>query len=236
MFEEELQNNKMQILGKLAATLVHEIRNPLSAVKLNLDFIKLSSGELPAEINQSVNSCLEAAYRMQSLVENLLGFSRKSTNCDDKNSINDIAEIAVSIMKNNAKIFKIKIEKQFDYGLDDLVFDKNKILQVILNLITNALEASSPSGTINVKTYCETTGEERFYTLEIEDNGVGIKEEDKNKIFGDFYTGKKNGTGLGLSVCKTILDEYNAKLDFESSYGIGSRFFVRFNIPYTEKE
>jgi signal transduction histidine kinase len=235
MFEEELQNNKMQILGKLAATLVHEIRNPLSAIKLNLDFIKLSSGELPAEVNQSVNSCLEAANRMQALVESLLGFSRKS-NSNEKNSINDITDIAVSIMQNNAKILKIKIEKQLDYSLDDLVFDKNKILQVILNLITNAIEASSSNGIIKVKTYGETISKECIYTLEVEDNGIGIKDEDKNKIFGDFYTGKKNGTGLGLSVCKSILEEYNAKLDFESDYGTGSRFFIRFVAPNAEKE
>ena len=180
MFEEELQNNKMQILGKLAATLVHEIRNPLSAIKLNLDFIKLSSGELPAEVNQSVNSCLEAANRMQSLVESLLGFSRKS-NSNEKNSINDITDIAVSIMQNNAKILKIKIEKQLDYSLDDLVFDKNKMLQVILNLITNAIEASASNGIIKVKTYGETISEECIYTLEVEDNGIGIKDEDKNR-------------------------------------------------------
>lgn len=235
MFEDELQNNKLQILGKLAATLVHEIRNPLSAVKLNLDFIKLSSGELPSEINQSVNSCLEAAYRMQSLVENLLGFSRKATNCDERNSLNSVADIAVSIMQNNAKIYNIRIEKKFDYELEDLVFDKNKILQVILNLITNALEASSPGCIIKVKTYSEKTGADSRYVLEVEDNGAGIKEEDKHKIFGDFYTGKQNGTGLGLSVCKMILEEYRALLSFESSFGVGTRFFVKFNIPDMEK-
>lgn len=235
MFEDELQNNKMQILGKLAATLVHEIRNPLSAIKLNLDFIKLCSSELPSEIDQSVNSCLEAAYRMQSLVENLLGFSRKATNSNEKNSLNTVADIAVSIMQNNAKICNIKIEKKFDYDLEDLIFDKNKILQVVLNLITNAIEASSPESVIKVKTYSEKEAEKLYYVLEVEDNGVGIKEEEKQKIFGDFYTGKKNGTGLGLSVCKTILAEYDANISFESSFGTGTRFFIRFNVPNMEK-
>lgn len=235
MFEDELQNNKMQILGKLAATLVHEIRNPLSAIKLNLDFIKLSSAELPSELDQSVNACLEAAYRMQSLVENLLGFSRKSTNCDEKNSLNSVADIAVSIMQNNAKICNIKIEKKFDFELDDLIFDKNKILQVILNLLTNAIEASNPDSIIRVKTYSEKKEAALCYVLEVEDNGVGIKEEDKQKVFGDFYTGKKNGTGLGLSVCKNILEEYGAGISFESTYGVGTRFFIRFNVPNMEK-
>jgi signal transduction histidine kinase len=236
MFEDELQNNKMQIMGKLAATIVHEIRNPLSAIKLNLDFIKLSSGELPAEIDQSVNSCLEAVYRMQRLIENLLGFSRKSINCDEKNSLNSVADIAVSIMQNNARLCGVKIEKFLDPELGDLVFDKNKMLQVALNLITNAIEASGPEGVIKVKSYREMNGSEPRYTLEVEDNGSGIKEEDKKKIFGDFFTGKKNGTGLGLSVCKAILGEYGASIDFESSYGVGTRFFVRFNIPIVENK
>ena len=235
MFEDELQNNKLQILGKLAATLVHEIRNPLSAIKLNLDFIKLCSGELPSEIDQSVNSCLDAAGRMQMLVENLLGFSRKSSNCDEKTSLNSVADIAVSIMQNNAKISNIKIEKKFDYEIEDLVFDKNKILQVILNLITNAIEASSPDSIIIVKTYYEKADDKKLIILEVEDRGTGIKEDDKKKIFGDFFTGKQNGTGLGLGVCKRILDEYGATIDFESSLGKGTRFFIRFNVPNMEK-
>jgi len=235
MFEDELQNNKMQILGKLAATLVHEIRNPLSAMKLNLDFIKLSSSELPGEVNQSVNSCLEAAYRMQSLVESLLGFSRKTTNCNEKNSINTITEMAVTIMQNNARLYNIRVEKEFDENLHDFVFDKNKILQVILNLLTNAIEASKPGSEINVKTYSEKRENKNWYVLEVEDHGIGIKDEDKQKVFSDFFTGKKNGTGLGLGVCRKILDEYGAELDFVSAYERGTKFFVRFNIPNVEK-
>lgn len=114
-----------------------------------------------------------------------------------------------------------------DETLPIVQFDRNKLLQVLLNLMTNALEACEHGGRITIKTYriASCAG---FY-WEIEDNGVGISEDDKNKILNDFYTSKTKGTGLGLSVCQSILNDFECSLNFESTLGVGSRFIIHLN-------
>ncbi|MEI7811850.1 MAG: ATP-binding protein [Ignavibacteria bacterium] len=226
MYKEE-NDNKLQILGKLAASLAHEIRNPLSAIKLNLEFVKMS--EINDDVRDSIDSCIEATQRIQSLIENTLDFSRSSINDFTPQSINIVVSSAVEIMVSRGKVFNIVITEQLDHTLPPVSFNKNKMLQVLLNLITNAFEAIEKNGLVKIKTYREVINENQYVTLEIEDSGKGISEDNKAKIFNDFFTNKEYGTGLGLSVCKMILDEFNASIDFVSHVGRGSRFYVRFN-------
>lgn len=227
MIQNDIQNNKLQILGKLAASLAHEIRNPLSAIKLNLEFVKMS--DVNDEVKDSVNSCIDAADRIQELIETTLDFSRSSLNDSSFQSLNDVVNLAAEIMNTKARILNIVVEKNLSIELLHIHFNKNKILQVILNLLTNAFEAIERDGTVIIKTYTEYRDGSNYIVLEVEDTGSGITEENKEKIFNDFYTNKAHGTGLGLSVCKMILDEYKASISFDSEKGKGTRFFVRFN-------
>ena len=227
MTHDDIQNNKLQILGKLAASLAHEIRNPLSAIKLNLEFVKMS--DVNEEIKDSVDSCIDAAERIQELIETTLDFSRSSLNDSSFQSLNDVVNLAEEIMNAKARILNIAIEKHLSKELSHIHFNKNKVLQVILNLMTNAFEAIEKNGVVRIRTYSEKNNSEDNIILEVEDTGSGINEDNKEKIFKDFYTNKVQGTGLGLSVCKMILDEYKASISFESELGKGTRFFVRFN-------
>jgi len=227
MIHDDIQNNKLQILGKLAASLAHEIRNPLSAIKLHLEFIKMS--DTSDEVKDSINSCIQAAERIQDLVESTLDFSRASLNDSSSQSVNEVVMLAVEVMQAKAKILNINLETNLQKDIPLIYFNKNKILQVLLNLITNAFEAIEKNGIVKIKTYLQNLSGKDFITVEIEDNGSGISDEDKEKIFHDFYTKKSFGTGLGLSVCKMILNEYNAEIDFESKVGKGTKFFVRFS-------
>ncbi|MDP4174350.1 MAG: ATP-binding protein [Bacteroidota bacterium] len=223
----KVQDNKLQILGKLAASLAHEIRNPLSAIKLNLEFVKMS--EINDEVRESINSCIEAAKRIQNLIETTLDFSRSSINDCVPQSLNDVTVLAIEIMSTRAKVLNISVIDSLDYTIPSVYFNKNQMLQVVLNLMTNAFEAIEKNGTVYIKTYSEKLDGNQLITLEVEDTGKGISEENKEKIFNDFYTNKKHGTGLGLSVCKMILDGFNASMTFESQLNKGTRFFVRFN-------
>lgn len=223
----QVQDNKLQILGKLAASLAHEIRNPLSAIKLNLEFVRMS--DINDEVRESIISSIEAATRIQTLIETTLDFSRSSMNDCVAQSLNDVVSQALDIMITRAKVLNINIIEQLDPNLPSVYFNKNKILQVVLNLLTNAFEAVEKNGNVFVKTYRSKTNQGAFTVLEIEDTGKGISDENKEKIFNDFYTNKKHGTGLGLSVCKMILEEFNASISFESDTNKGTRFFVRFN-------
>ncbi|MBZ0182670.1 MAG: hypothetical protein K8F60_09445 [Melioribacteraceae bacterium] len=225
--KNEVQNNKLVILGKLAASLAHEIRNPLSAIKLNLSLLEMSVEKYDPDTKESVLSAMEAVERIQYLIESTLEFSRKNVKDTDLYSLNTIAEQSLEIITSAARRKSIQIVPELSNNLPMVNISKNKTTQVILNLLTNAIEASPRNSQIFLRTY--KSGKEKII-MEVADLGCGIKDEDKVKIFTDFYTNKKNGTGLGLSVCKMLLEEQNAEIDFNSKEGEGTTFTVKFKV------
>ncbi|MGA7723566.1 MAG: HAMP domain-containing sensor histidine kinase [Ignavibacteriaceae bacterium] len=224
--DDNIQDNKLHLVGKLTASLIHEIRNPLSVIKLNLDYLKMIDSELPAEAIESIDMCKDAFDRIQQLIDNMLTFTKRNSKSQTYCSINEITHSALGIMRYNAERKNVQLNVNLDEDLPQSFFDKSKLLQVFLNLITNALESCDTNGKVNIRTYRENY---HVIVWEVVDTGVGISDEDKTKIFEDFFTSKEKGTGLGLSVCRMILQEYDAELNFESKLGEGSRFFIKFN-------
>ena len=229
MHEDNSQSNKLQLLGKLNASFVHEIRNPLFALKLNLDYLNMAEN-LSNDVKDSVNSCIEAIDRIQYLVDNILNFSRKPKEQFHYCSLNDITNEAIELVNGYAGKIKCDVIKEMDDNIKQIYFNKNKLLQVFLNLIINAIEASPENQPVVIRTFERNSN----IIWEVEDYGHGIRDEDKDKIFSDFFTQKKNGTGLGLSICKEILSEINACVDFESELGKGTKFFIKFS-QHSEK-
>ena len=224
-----IQNNKLQILGKLTASLFHEIRNPLSAVKLNLDFMKMYKDELPNEVNESLNDCYEAVTRIQVMIDQMLGFTRRNQlELEKKLAINKVTEDAISLVSYRSKKQNITFETQLDKDLPNIPFDENKLLQILLNLMTNAVDSINDNGKIIIRTYKQNSNNRLTVFWEVEDNGSGISEENKSRIFEDFFTSKKHGTGLGLSVCKMLLEEHGARIYFESELNKGTKFIIQF--------
>lgn len=231
MAEDKIISNKMIILGKLTARLTHELRNPLSAIKLNLDYLKMFSKELPDHANDTVDSTIEAFERVHYLIENILDFSRQSYQSNSNCNINDISRRAISIVKGTPGPGEWQIIADLDENIPTLTFNNNELLQVFLNLMTNAIEASEDNCLIEVKSYFNESGN---VVWSIKDRGVGIDDKDGLKIFDDFFTKKTNGTGLGLGVCKRILESNNAKLTFKSSNGDGTTFYITFSSEKNE--
>ena len=228
MANDQIQNNKLELLGKLTASLIHEIRNPLSAIKLNLDYLKMLESELTAEVNESINDSSEAVERIQFLVENLLSFSRKKTSDVIMVDVNEITKNAINILKGEIQKRNINLVLNLFQGIPPVIFDSNKLLQVFLNLITNAIESCSHKGIVSISSRI-IENEKMNVIWTVEDNGAGISEDSKKKIFQDFYTSKTKGTGLGLSVCKMLVEEHNASINFESTLGMGTKFYISFN-------
>ena len=228
MTDNIIQNNKLQLMGKLTAGLIHEIRNPLSAIKLNLDYLKMLKLELPQDVNESISDSSEAVERIQFLVENLLSFSRRKASDIVLVDINEISKNAVTILKGESQKKNIDLVLDLGSDLPPVYFDANKLLQVFLNLITNAIESCYDKGTIKICSKIKSAEGVRII-WSVEDNGPGISDEDKEKIFQDFFTSKASGTGLGLSVCKMLIEEHNAKLSFTSTKGRGAKFIITFD-------
>ncbi|MBU1097685.1 MAG: hypothetical protein CVV23_15435 [Ignavibacteriae bacterium HGW-Ignavibacteriae-2] len=228
MSVDTIQSNKLKLLGKLTASLLHEIRNPLSAIMLNLDLIKYYNSELPPEVIESVDDCQKATERIEDLIQNLLQYARRSNNETDWISINDITRQAINLLIIRASKRSIDLKIELDDSVPKVLLNENKFLQVILNLISNAIDASHNKNSVVVRTLSSVIDEKQFVIWEVKDNGVGIAETDQQKIFEDFFTSKPDGTGLGLPVCKSLLEEMNAKLNFSSKLGVGSTFTISF--------
>ncbi|MFZ1289111.1 MAG: HAMP domain-containing sensor histidine kinase [Melioribacteraceae bacterium] len=220
-----VHENKLQVLGKLAASLTHEIKNPLSVIKLNLEFLKMNNEKFDQETIECIDSSLEAADMIDKLIYTTLEFSRKSK--DDYNyfCINDIIQKSLHITKGNANKKNIAFQLRLTDNLAKVKVNETKILQVFVNIISNSLEASHTSSRIFINSF-ENNGR---VNVEIIDEGFGIIDEKKNEIFEDFYTSKDDGTGLGLSVCKTILEEHEATFEFKNNETKGTTFTIQFN-------
>ena len=223
---DKVHENKLQILGKLAASLTHEIKNPLSVLKLNLDFLKMSKDNFDQEINECIDASLEAADIINQLIHNTLEFSRRNKDTFEESDLNDIIDKAIVITRGLSNKKNIKFILNFDKTLNTIKVNETSILQVFVNIISNAIEASQT----NAKIYINTFNCDDHICAEVIDEGIGIMDEDKDKIFDEFYTNKENGTGLGLHVCKTILNEHGASFNLTNYNDKGTIFKVNFNL------
>ncbi|MBA4406874.1 hypothetical protein C0389_06330 [bacterium] len=225
-----VQENKLLLLGKLTAGLVHEIRNPLSAIKLNLDYMKMAQDDLPADLKEIVGESLDAFEQVNFLIEDVLDFTRKSTEKTHQVSIYNVTEKCLKIISTTARIKGIIIKKEYEENLPTLDVNKNKLMQILLNLINNAIEASKEKGNIVIRSFPESCDGSTYVIWEVQDFGTGVKPEDKEKILSGFFTTKSNGHGIGLGVCKMLTEEIKGKMSFESEYGKGTTFTVKFKL------
>jgi len=223
--KNEIQNNKLLILGKLAASIAHEIRNPLSAIKLEIESMRMSAVESDGELHESLISCMEATERIDNIIRTTLDFSRKNTRVTNNVDLNRICSQTIDLLSAQANKQKSLLIFRPKENLPTIRLNKNKVLQVTVNLVTNALDAVKENGKIKLQIKTNHNG---AIVIEVSDNGIGIKEEDKPKIFADFYTNKKGGTGLGLGVCKMLIEEQGGEIGFESKEGKGSKFYIQF--------
>jgi signal transduction histidine kinase len=227
MEKDEIFSNRLSILGKLAASIIHEIRSPLSVIKMNLDLLSMNGSNLSNEFLESLDFCKESVNRMNFIISNFSSFAKKDPKEDELVSINEITSVAVKIAQIDARMQGLEIITDLVQNIPLLRVCKDKLLQVFLNLIYNAMEAQNKEKNILIRTFIQN---KKNLIWEIKDTGVGIDENSREKIFSEFYTSKEKGTGLGLFVCKSILDQYQSKIDFVSEINIGTKFFISFPI------
>jgi two-component system NtrC family sensor kinase len=250
--EKLLHQDKMVSLGKLAASVVHEINNPIAGV-LNLTMLMkkiIRHGALPQRDVENFKNYLDLmeteTRRTSGIVSNLLTFSRQTRletgQIDHKGSadqpllmnispvginINSLVEQTLLLNSNLLKIKGIKIERRFDPLLPDIVGSPDQLLQVFMNLISNAVEAMEPreGGILTIETG-QSPKHDNISILFV-DSGTGIAKENINRIFEPFFTTKrKKGVGLGLSVASGIIQEHGGSINVRSRLGEGTTFRV----------
>jgi PAS domain S-box-containing protein len=231
--EQIVQTEKLASLGKLAATIAHEINNPLAAVltyiRLMIKLINLNkfSPERLEDISRYLATMESETARCGEIVKNLLAFSRQSKITINDSSIIDIIDRTIFLIAHDLEIKEIQLKKNIEPNLPNVQCDFQQIQQALLNLMHNASDAMIDGGTLTV-TARRTAGTDRFLDVMVSDTGCGITEEDKEKIFDPFFTTKENGkgVGLGLSVVYGIITRHKGTIEVESEPGKGSTFKV----------
>ncbi len=227
--DELIQTEKLASLGRLAAAIAHEIRNPLSAVSVNLQFLLRKFSEETQE-RKYLELALEGVKRIEKIVEATLNFARPSKPIIKEEDINDVITSTLPLVEVSTLKKKIEIVTKLEPNLPKVKIDFKQIQQVILNILTNAVDAIDKSGTIRIKSYTESEKENLYVVVSISDTGCGISKEDISKIFEPFFTKKSDGTGLGLSVCRQIMDNHGGKIEVESEVNHGTTFYLKFKI------
>jgi PAS domain S-box-containing protein len=222
------QNEKLAALGTLAAGIAHEMNNPLGIMTTRIEVMLLEAEEqrLPPQVREDLQVLHRAGQRVARIAASLRSFARQSAGDRQSVELATIVDEALLLMTKPLAADNIQVRTTLDRTLPPIVGDVTALHQVLMNLLTNAREAMPEGGEIAI----ETTGAERsgWVRLRVTDTGTGIAPEEISKVFDPFYTTKRTGTGLGLSVTYGIVQEHGGTIDVRSQVGLGTTFTVDF--------
>lgn len=213
-------------LGRMAAGVAHEINNPLSVISGMLqELIRKTGRDDPLQTKFS--RMRKVADRIGKIVDGLLHFSRQSRTHFIPTDIHGIIEESLSMIEEKRPLRKIKLIKRYSKKLPKVSVERDQISQVIINLVSNAIDAMPNGGELTIKT--EYDKDEEYITILVKDTGTGISPEAKRKLFTPFYTTKPvgYGTGLGLAISYGIIRSHRGIIDVKSETGKGSAFTIK---------
>lgn len=213
-FEQLLQAEKLSSLGELSAGIVHEVRNPLAAIKGAVEILEDELAENSPR-REFADLAKKEVERLDKLVGEFLRFARPATLSIQPNDLNVITESVISLVENQAASQSVEIKKNFQINLSKVSVDSEQIKQVLLNLAINSLQAMPDGGKLIFRTF----ENDKYCMVEIKDTGGGIDIKILSKIFDPFFTTKEKGVGLGLSIAHKIISQHNGSLSVGSDKG-----------------
>ena len=228
VYHELLQYEKLAALGQTVSGVAHELNNPLATILTWSE--RLAGRSVDALTRRGIATILSESERAAKIVRNLLTFSRKHHTTRGMVDLNLVVRETLSLRTYDQRVSNITTIDALATGLPQVFADAHQLKQVLLNLVINAEQAmlsASGRGTLIVRTWHEASG--GCVVLEINDDGPGIPDDVRPRIFDAFFTTKSagTGTGLGLTVAGRIVEDHGGKLDMESTPGHGASFYVR---------
>ena len=223
-----VESAKLAAIGELAASVAHEINNPLTVI---LAHSNLLLRQLPSDApaRKRVSTIEAEATRAGKIVRDLLSFARRREAKREQVSVHELLDRAIELLGPKLTGGRVEIERVFDRSLPAIAGDRDQLTQVFLNLITNALDAMEGGGRLVLQTgiHQEDDGQ-TMVGVSVSDTGQGISPEHRARIFEPFYTTKSDGrgTGLGLSVSLGIVRMHGGSIDVESKLGHGTTMRV----------
>lgn len=228
-----IQVEKLASIGHMSTGIAHEIRNPLTSVKLNIQ--KLLEKTTLDELDKAhLDISREGIAQIEKFIKELLDFARISDLNLDSFSLEQIMDGSIKMMADTLELKHITLETHYENNLPLVQVDADKLRQVFLNILHNACEAVNEGGKIDVhlSTVFEDSGSK--VKVEIADNGAGIPEEEWSNIFEPFYTTKASGIGLGLAIALKIIEQHNGIIKVKSKQDLGTTFEIL--IPCEEEK
>jgi two-component system NtrC family sensor kinase len=226
-----LSSEKMASIGKLAATVAHEINNPLFGILTYARLVlrELLKHDVPTrdEMAEQLQTIERESKRCGELVKNLLTFSRQAPSNREPNDLNTVVHRAALLVKHKLDMQSIELKENLGADLPPVHCDANQIQQVVLVLMVNASEAMPKGGTLQVSTGLDADADQGF--VRVKDTGCGIPDDVLPRIFDPFFTTKEdqNRTGLGLAVAHSIVEQHAGDIAVRSAPGQGTEFTVR---------
>jgi signal transduction histidine kinase len=225
--EQLIQAEKLSSLGQLAASIAHEVNNPLSGVLVYTQLLakKMKGDSLSKEIALDYLSKMESELnRSTKLISNLLDFARQSPPAFQQININEVVNRSFDLAAHTAKMQQIEVIRELEPTLPDITGDFDQLQQVCTNLILNAIQAMPGGGKLTL----QTSIDKDYEKIEVSDTGYGISPENMRKLFTPFFTTKQavKGVGLGLAVSYGIIQRHHGRIEVQSKEKEGTTFTV----------
>ena len=238
-----MQVEKLDSVGRLAAGIAHEIRNPLAVIQMGVDVLRQTRFGTDKTSKEILADMSEAIQRAGSIISGLLDFCMPTPLEWTPASINRIVEEALVMLTHELRIAEVDLTVSLQEDLPELNLDHHRMQEVVITLVINALDAMSPKGNLKIATSLQLLDDAHplvragngiagtsVVLLEVLDSGTGIPRDVLGKIFDPFFTTKQvgQGTGLGLSICKNIIELHGGRITLENRREGGARASIIF--------
>ncbi|MFQ5603570.1 MAG: nitrogen regulation protein NR(II) [bacterium] len=220
------KTERLAAMGQMAATVAHEIRNPLGIIKSTADVLqsKYESKEEPDELFEFIPS---EVRRLNRLVSDFLAFARDRELEANATDLQKTVEKTLSTLEEEIKQAQVKLSFETE-ALEKVIHDEDAVGQVMLNLILNAIQSMNGGGELRIRLHNETKKGKPLVAVAVQDTGCGF-EGDPEQIFEPFFTTKTSGSGLGLAICKRLIEKHQGWIEVESKKKQGTT--MRFHLP-----
>lgn len=214
---------RLSLIGQMAASITHEIRNPMAVIR---GFVQLMRERSPDNQQTYFGIVMDELDRANTIISDFLSLAQNRALTMEEGSLHDIIREMIPLLNADANLRGQTIEVELCDFIPSIQLNEKEIKQLLLNLARNGMEAMNEKGCLSIHTSYLADKEE--IVLRIQDQGVGISEEQKQRIFDPFFSTKTQGTGLGLPLCVSIAERHNGRIDVESEQGVGTSFIVSF--------
>jgi len=226
--ERLVRTEKLAVIGQLAGGVSHELRNPLGAIKNASYFLNMAIEQPEPEVKETLEILQKEVATSERIISSLLDFARPKTATLQNVHINEVIEESlgrVTVPEN------VEVVRHFDETLPIILADPGQLGQVFTNIILNAIQAMPEGGQLVLKSAVPSRG---WAAVSFTDTGAGISEENLEKLFEPLFTTKAKGIGLGLAICRTMVEAHGGTIEVQSTEGKGSTFTI--SLPVGKKE